>query len=655
MKTRVCLIAAALLGAVVGARGEGIDYFSLSLEELMQIPIVESSSRQPEPWNMTTIPVSVIRADEIHYSGLTSLGEILQFAPGVEYIKLGNNDEMIGVRGFLDTYADKTLLMIDGRPAENHVWGGFELRRLPVLLEDIERVEIVRGPASAAWGANAVNGVINIITKEPKDALGFASSVTLDESGNSYSVARWGEQDGNLSYRLSVGYSEAEVSGGDTQLTGIALPSTPQNRDFYRDSVFDSLFVYEPADATKISFGLSHSRREEGAGYFIGYQPDADSELETSRAFLRLDQELDERQSFSLEWAGRLEQSRYPSVIHVDAEENDVELEYTREDGRNSLTVGANTRFTRIKSEPDNPDNYIDLVKSPYSEEWFGLFAVDRWQVRDRLVLEGQVRGDRYSETEDDWSGRLSALLSLDEEDRHVIRLSTARAFRAPMAVYRDTLLRRSFIPVPVNIPGGDIRNEHVTAYELGYTALLSSNYTARVNAYYNQYRDMVLVNLVAAPSLVPQQFESGGSASAHGVELELEAKSSIGRIAVWGAWQNYKSDYVARYKEPSPLLAGLSGRLYLPARTVLNVNYKYFHKSPVQYRGGGMAIPWFRTTQRLDVTLSKRFVDDRAELMIGVSDLFDETKDPYLSPSAYTPVYDTPGRTFFVRAGVNF
>ncbi len=636
-----------LVGGFVFAEEKPVDYFALSLEELMRIPIVESASRQAEPWHLTSVPVSIITAEDIHYSGLTGLGEILQFAPGVDYVKIDNNREMIGIRGMTDAYSDKTLLLIDGRSAENHTFGGFELRRLPLLVEDIERIEVVRGPAGAAWGANAVNGLINIITKEPKDTLGLASSVTMDEYGNSYSFARWGEHDGSLSYRLSVGYSEGKASGGsewDQSLIG----NPTQARDFYRDSVLDTLFVYEPSDETKVSFGLSHSRREEGDFNFFFYQPMKDAELNTTRSFLRLDQELDEQQSFSLQWAGRMEETKYPSVYNSTSHENDFEVQYTREDENNKLTLGANTRFTRIESERADSVNFIDLTKEPYDENWVGLFVVDRWQMFDRFAVEGQLRGDSYNQIGKDWSGRLTGLLSLDDEEHHVVRLSVARAFRSPAAVWRDIQFERSF--GVVNTPADNLGNEHITSYELGYTALFSSNTTFRANVYYQDYEDL-LVYVATGP-----YYQNQAKATAMGGEVELEIKGEPGRISLWGGYQDLLRRDVQngtpQLGNPARIKAGLSGQLNLPARCVLSVHYKYSGSSDDLYGDSNWMWP---ATHRVDAALSKTFFNGKTELLIGVSDLLDDTAKPMPDNYIGTPSHETQGRTFFVRAGINF
>ena len=126
-------------------------YFRMSLEELMEIEIV-SASRKKQRLTDAAVPVSIITAEDIHYSGLTNLYEILQFAPSIDALQVDRSRYALGVRGLHDTWSDRTLTLINGRAADNPIFGGSEFLRQPLLLEDIKQIEILRGPSGAAWG-----------------------------------------------------------------------------------------------------------------------------------------------------------------------------------------------------------------------------------------------------------------------------------------------------------------------------------------------------------------------------------------------------------------------------------------------------------------------------------------------------------------------
>jgi iron complex outermembrane receptor protein len=161
--------------------------YDMSLEQLMEIPVVVSAARQPQKITVSSVPISIITAEDIHYGGMTNLADILQFAPGIDVLPLSRIRSAVGVRGLHDFIADRTLTLINGRAADSMIFGGSEFYRLPLLIEDIERIEIVRGPGGAAWGANAFTGIINIITKKP----GWLLSSTVTEFGDTYNHIRW--------------------------------------------------------------------------------------------------------------------------------------------------------------------------------------------------------------------------------------------------------------------------------------------------------------------------------------------------------------------------------------------------------------------------------------------------------------------------------
>lgn len=158
------------------------------------------------------MPISVITSDDIRYSGLTNLYEIIQFAPGVEMLKIDNNRYALRVRGLHEFFSDLTLTLIDGKIADSPVFDGSELLRIPLFLDEIERIEIVRGPGGAVWGANAFNGVINNITKTPDVEIGHSVSSSINEFGDNFTEIGWTDNSDNWDWRLKLGYDTWESS-----------------------------------------------------------------------------------------------------------------------------------------------------------------------------------------------------------------------------------------------------------------------------------------------------------------------------------------------------------------------------------------------------------------------------------------------------------
>jgi outer membrane cobalamin receptor len=170
------------------------NFFDMPIEELMNVSVV-SASRLPTQSQYLSAPVTVITAEDIHYSGLTTIPEILQFAPGVDVRRLDRQRYAVGVRGLFGVFSDRTLVLIDGRPATDILYGTTHWENLPIMMEDIERIEIVRGPVGAAWGANAFTGAINIITKKPDQCKGGLISTTISEFGDTYTHLRYAQKE----------------------------------------------------------------------------------------------------------------------------------------------------------------------------------------------------------------------------------------------------------------------------------------------------------------------------------------------------------------------------------------------------------------------------------------------------------------------------
>jgi iron complex outermembrane receptor protein len=165
----------AMVGALAASEKPAVksaaDLTGLSLDDLLKVE-VEIVSRKAEPVAEAAAAVSVITGDDIRRSGAQTLPEILRLAPGVNVARQNGNFWAVSIRGFQDVFANKLLVLMDGRSVYTPLFSGTFWDVQDTLLPDIDRVEIIRGPGATAWGANAVNGVINIRTKSAVDTQG---------------------------------------------------------------------------------------------------------------------------------------------------------------------------------------------------------------------------------------------------------------------------------------------------------------------------------------------------------------------------------------------------------------------------------------------------------------------------------------------------
>jgi len=206
-----CLWAFAVASAYSDPSPPSQDLTQLSIEELMQIEVV-TASKKAQPVRDVPASVYVITAEDIHRMGATSIPEVLRLVPGVHVGIIDANKWSVAVRGFNGRYSNKLLVLMDGRSVYTPFFSGvYWDAQPPLFMEDIERIEVIRGPGAALWGANAVNGVINIITKSARETQG-----TLWVSGGGSeekTIGGWrvgGKLGDNGYYRVYTLYQERD-------------------------------------------------------------------------------------------------------------------------------------------------------------------------------------------------------------------------------------------------------------------------------------------------------------------------------------------------------------------------------------------------------------------------------------------------------------
>src|SRR5436189_842116 len=171
---RVCIATIAALAAFAAnaQTGKPSDLADLSLEELANLEVT-SVSRRAERLSDAPASIFVITGDDIRRSGATSIPEALRLAPNLEVARVDSRQYAISARGFNNTIANKLLVLIDGRPVYTPLFSGVFWDAQDTLLEDVDRIEVISGPGATLWGANAVNDVINVITRSAKDTQGL--------------------------------------------------------------------------------------------------------------------------------------------------------------------------------------------------------------------------------------------------------------------------------------------------------------------------------------------------------------------------------------------------------------------------------------------------------------------------------------------------
>ncbi|HEX5108203.1 MAG TPA: Plug domain-containing protein [Vicinamibacterales bacterium] len=163
VRVRRGLIVAGCLAWAAGAEAQSVPLKQLTLEQLMDIDVT-TAQRREEPIRLTPAAISVVTGDDLRRLGITRLADALQLADGVFSARENNSTWFIGARGLTGATPNKLLVMIDGRVIYSSIFSGMFWSVVSYVVEDLDRIEVIRGPGAALWGANAVNGVINSVT-----------------------------------------------------------------------------------------------------------------------------------------------------------------------------------------------------------------------------------------------------------------------------------------------------------------------------------------------------------------------------------------------------------------------------------------------------------------------------------------------------------
>ena len=204
----------ALVGraAELAATPSGPDFGNMSLDQLMNYPVT-SPTKHEGKLSEAPAAIEVITQEDIRRSGVTSIPEALRMAPGLDVAKVDAHTWAISSRGFNDVFANKLLVLQDGRSIYTPLFSGVFWDVQDTLLEDIDRIEVIRGPGAALWGANAVNGVINIITKKASDTQGLLISGGAGSEERGFGGLRYGGKfSENLYFRVYGKYFDRDDS-----------------------------------------------------------------------------------------------------------------------------------------------------------------------------------------------------------------------------------------------------------------------------------------------------------------------------------------------------------------------------------------------------------------------------------------------------------
>ncbi|MEZ4647404.1 MAG: TonB-dependent receptor [Candidatus Eisenbacteria bacterium] len=522
----------ALVGWVIGAAtcwstssaSDVADLSNLSIEELMRVEVT-SVSRQEERWLDAAAAVTVITAEDMRRAGALSVPEALRMAPGIDVAQIDANKWAVSARGFLGRFSNKLLVLMDGRSIYTPFFGGVEWDMVDISLDDIDRIEVIRGPGASLWGSNAVNGVINIITRRASGDDGVTLAAVSGSSGG-LAEARVSTRLANgMDMRVTTLYRERSASPGAGAfiLSDAAEAVQAQTRwdfDLSPRTEFSLQARYGDGSA-----GTSQLRFATGT---IPLQT-LDVEYQTQNSSLHGRAVHRYGRSGHVSFSGYwVEDSRDYGVIDYSSSTVDLEVESGWTLRSHELIFGFGQRWItdEVKSthwlvfDDERADHDI---MSGFAQDQFPLLTPD-------LTVTAGVKfeDNSYSSAGVEWQPNARLLWRASEH--HRLWASAARAIRTPSLIDNDGRFlvystEAEGLPVEVWATGTEgFRSEELIALELGYRSQPRSDLSVDVAAFINDYEDL-RGSIVGDPSFKTDPIR---------IETELHLTNNV-RITVRG------------------------------------------------------------------------------------------------------------------------
>lgn len=515
-----------------------VDFTDLSLEELMDVEVT-SVSKRPQRLADAAAAVFVITEEDIRRSGATSIPELLRMAPGVDVARIDANKWAVSIRGFNGRFASKLLVLIDGRSVYNPLFSNVFWEAEDVVLEDIDRIEVVRGPGATLWGSNAVNGVINIITKSAKDTQGLLLSGGGGTEQRAFATTRYGGQIGDdlfyRAYAKGVRLDDGAVASGDSGADETDLGRTGFRLDWAPTEADQILLAGDVFAEDYGSTGVRHPLLV--PPYLASF--DDNGSATGGSVLVRWSRGMSDTSEAALQGSyNRLDKQEQGLEIKTDVAELDFQHAFEPVDGHR-LVWGSGYRYSHADLVGGG---VVDFNLRHENDSRFSGFLQDEMTLlRHALFF---TIGSRFEHTEATGSEiQPSARMLWSPTARQSVWAAVSRAVRTPSigetgadileaVIPPGTSANPGPVPIEVSLFGNeDLRSEELLAFELGYRANPVDKVNLDLSVFYNVYDKLREAErgspaLAAAPVprvVLPIAAQDRNAAESYGVEVATD------------------------------------------------------------------------------------------------------------------------------------
>jgi iron complex outermembrane recepter protein len=472
----------------------------LSLEELMRLEVT-SVSKRPEKLIETSSAIQVITHEDIRHSGATSVPEVLRLASNLQVAQVNASQWAISARGFNNVLANKLLILIDGRVVYTPLYAGVFWDVQNLLLEDIDRIEVISGPGGTLWGANAVNGVINIITKNAKDTRGLYAEGAVGTELRSQGSLRYGGSIGdNISYR---------VYGTAFKRDNSIFRDSVDSKDGWHMAQGGVRLDWDATGEDAVSFQAN--------GYNGRPDPDGGNPVVArgSNVLARWNHSGTPESNFQVQVYFDQTWRDLRNGFAEKLRTYDLEGHHRLQVGsRHGLTYGLGFRLMDHDVQNLELFAFLPARKSLYLYSAFVQDAISLMEEELTLTLGLKVEHNSYTDFQYQPNVRLHWALAPGQ----AIWSAVSRGVRNPARIDREFFL---FIAPGIPfIEGSDFQSEEVLAYELGWRMQHQDNFSLSLAMFYNQYDNIRSAELGPPPFNIPVTFGNGVHGNTYGLEL---------------------------------------------------------------------------------------------------------------------------------------
>lgn len=668
--TRPVLAALVLLaasGLACAAEASADRLADLSLEQLLSSPITVSSvARRPGSVHESSAAVTVLTHEEIRRSGATTLPDVLRLVPGMDVARVDSHQWAVSARGFNDLFANKLLVMMDGRSVYASLFSGTFWDVQDTMLDDVDRIEVIRGPGASLWGANAVNGVVNVLTKKAANTQGLLVTTGVGTEDVAAGAVRYGGKLGEyLHYRAyakyayrdrstvqGTGFPEAliriNVPGGSQGSVGSAGSPPRTTHDAWSLAQAGFRADWEPPRADRLTLqGHIYGGRQDQSyqrltpGTFGSYYQRARDEVTGGHVLAKWTHTFSNEADFALQtYFDRTDRDLAVLGETRDTVDFDFQSQFAL-GKRHTVVWGAGYR-----SIWDDVRNTVEVALAPAKRrtDLYSAFAQDEIALIDRrLSLTLGARYENNDFTGDEFQPNARLLLALSP--RHTVWSAVSRAVRTPSRADDDFRLTYPGVPSNVLFPNAPaitiavqgnrrFEAEKLTAYELGYRGHVSDRLGLDLALFHNEYRSLrgvaitnAQLDFTRSPAEIVVTFGNEPSAETHGGELgatlrvndrwRLRADYSLLRMSVHSTSTVRLGSFGADAIEGSSpqQQASLRSWLDLPRRLELDSALRWVDELPAlnipAYTALDLRIGW-RPRRNVEVSLVGQNLLDR-------------------------------------------